>query len=236
MHQNHLLLIDDQDDKIDEADDGEGNRPVDDNNIEDRIDASKEKDDKEKGDITNVIEESDSESNFGYVHRTYRYGDAHREESECSYSESRCEDRQVVAENSEEMNEKVSSVEESIDNENVCHVRNHDFHSLFQGDGRNGTMASEEVANDGLEEVTSTSQEQEPHTPEQKSPPKPIPAPRRSMRERRVPQRYDQYVMYRLTNREVDNRLHALDALANSGVLNDMDADTAHRLISAFMK
>ena len=66
LHQNHLLLIDDQDDKTDEDDEGEGNRPVDDDKIDDRTDASKEKEDEEKGNITEVIEESDSECDFGY--------------------------------------------------------------------------------------------------------------------------------------------------------------------------
>ena len=141
LHQNHPLLIDDQDDKTDEDDEGEGNRPVDNDKIEDRTDASKEKENEGKGDITEVIEQSDSESDFGYVQRTYRYGDAHRE---CSSSESRREDRQVVVEESEEMNEKVSEVE-SIDNENGSHVQNHDFHSLFQGDGQHRTVDSKRL-------------------------------------------------------------------------------------------
>ena len=96
MHKNHLLLIDDQDDKTGEDDDeGEGNKPVDDNKIEDRTDASKEKEGDEKGYNAEVMEENDSESNFGYVDKTYLYGDAHREEYECSNIESRREDRQL---------------------------------------------------------------------------------------------------------------------------------------------
>ena len=85
---------------------------------------------------------------------------------------------------------------------------------MCQGDGQHRTEDSEKVAsnektsdqvteeeqiNDELEAVAYTRErEQELHTPEEKSPPKPIQVLRRSVRERRISQRYDQYVMYSL--------------------------------------
>ena len=192
----------------------------------------------EKSDITYVIEESDSENDCGYVPRTYHYGDAHRDESE--NTDSRSEDRQIEAEN-DRMSEQVSG--EESNNEDVVHVQNNNSHSLFQENGQNTTVASEQVVSDERTQERTTEEqkvedEMEPVSTvhrEESTTPKPIPAPRRSAREKKLPQRYDQYIMYRLSSREVDNRFHALDVLAKSGVLSEMDADTAHRLISAFM-
>ena len=237
LHQNHLLLIDDQDSEESYEDDEGEDVPVYENELDENVDASN-KQGNEKSDITYVIEESDSENDCGYVPRTYHYGDAHRDESE--NTDSRSEDRQIEAEN-DQMSEQVSG--EESNNEDVVHVQNNNSHSLFQENGQNTTVASEQVVSDERTQERTTEEqkvedEMEPVSTvhrEESTTPKPIPAPRRSAREKKLPQRYDQYIMYRLASREVDNRFHALDVLAKSGVLSEMDADTAHRLISAFM-
>ena len=209
--------------------------PVYENKSDESMNASNKKRDEEKGDISDVIEESDSENDCGYVPRTYHYGDAHSEESESN--DSRNVDRQVTKGN-DQMNEKVSG--EESNNEDVLHIQNNNFHSLFQENGQNETVASEQVASDErMIEEKKIEDEMEPVirtlNREESTTPKPILAPRRSVREKKLPQRYDQYIMYRLTNREGDNRFHALDALAKSGVLCEMDGETAQRLILAFM-
>ena len=67
--------------------------------------------------------------------------------------------------------------------------------------------------------------------------PKPVPPPRqprRPVRERRPPQKFDEYYMYQMVPK--DPKLQALDILVKSGILDEVDGETAHRLIGAIMK
>ncbi|XP_060576452.1 uncharacterized protein LOC132733789 [Ruditapes philippinarum] len=72
--------------------------------------------------------------------------------------------------------------------------------------------------------------EEHDNTEEKKAP---IPKPRKSERKKKPPDRYGEYV-YSLT-RPIDNKLHSLDTLMRSGVLNNMDSETAHRIIQSIM-
>ena len=64
---------------------------------------------------------------------------------------------------------------------------------------------------------------------------KPIPKPRRSAREKKAPDRYSEYIMYRMTEQRCDKRLQALDVIVRSGVLVEIDNDTAHKLVKAIV-
>lgn len=64
----------------------------------------------------------------------------------------------------------------------------------------------------------------------------PTPAPRRSTRERRMPKRYEDFQMYSIVTRPYDSKLQALSEVMESGILNNMDADIAKRLISSIFQ
>ena len=66
--------------------------------------------------------------------------------------------------------------------------------------------------------------------------PPPKPPERRSVRERKQPAWFDSYQMNQMVARPYDNKLMALDELMNSGILNRVNADVAHKLILAVMK
>ena len=62
------------------------------------------------------------------------------------------------------------------------------------------------------------------------------PPPRRSAREKRAPDRYNDNIMNAIIPRHVDRKIQALDSLMNSGVLSEVSAEVTHRLIQAVMK
>ena len=104
------------------------------------------------------------------------------------------------------MNEKVS--EEECNNEDVAHVQSNNSHSLFLGNGQNETFASEQFASDEKTQKRTTEEkkmedEMKPAIStfdrDESTTPKPIPVPIRSVREKTLPQRYDRYIIYRLT-------------------------------------
>lgn len=64
----------------------------------------------------------------------------------------------------------------------------------------------------------------------------PVPAPRRSSRERKPPSRFAEYHMNLVVPRPYDNKIHAMNILMSSGVLNEVDTEVAHRLLEAVMK
>ena len=63
----------------------------------------------------------------------------------------------------------------------------------------------------------------------------PVPAPRRSSRQQKLPDRYGNFIFKCINQHPIDNRLQALDELMKSGILSNMDSDTAHRIVSAIM-
>jgi len=64
----------------------------------------------------------------------------------------------------------------------------------------------------------------------------PVPFPRRSIREKKPPDRYKDYHVYAMTQRTSDPRLHALDTLMSSGILQSMDMEMTKKILEAVMK
>lgn len=60
----------------------------------------------------------------------------------------------------------------------------------------------------------------------------PVPQ-RRSVRQRKPP---DRYIMHQMTPRPYDSKIQTLNVLLDSGVLDDMDSDMAHKLLGAIFK
>lgn len=58
---------------------------------------------------------------------------------------------------------------------------------------------------------------------------------RRSARERKPVEKFDEYLMYQAVNQQVDPKLTALEELVNSGALSRMDTLTAHKILSALI-
>ena len=59
---------------------------------------------------------------------------------------------------------------------------------------------------------------------------------RRSKRDRKLPKRFDSYQMNQITSRPLDRRLHSLQILIGSGILNEMDSDMTDKVLEAVMK
>ena len=59
---------------------------------------------------------------------------------------------------------------------------------------------------------------------------------RRSTRERRLPKRFESYQMHQIVTRPIDRRLHTLQIILGSGILNEMDSDMTHTIVDAIMK
>ena len=54
---------------------------------------------------------------------------------------------------------------------------------------------------------------------------------RRSKRDRKAPKRFESYQMHQITSRPLDRRLHTLQRLLGSGVLEDIDSDMTNKLL-----
>ena len=65
--------------------------------------------------------------------------------------------------------------------------------------------------------------------------PVPVPLPRRSTRNRKLPTKFEDYQLHQMVARPYDRKLQAIDSLLKSGVLNDMDNDTAHKIIASII-
>lgn len=64
-----------------------------------------------------------------------------------------------------------------------------------------------------------------------------VPQPvRKSGRARKLPDRFDAYVMNTVPSRPVDERLHALDALMHSGVFNSLNTEMTTKILNSVMK
>ena len=60
--------------------------------------------------------------------------------------------------------------------------------------------------------------------------------PRRSTREKKIPKKYDSYIMHQVTSRPIDRRLQTLQSLLGSGVFNELDTDMTNSILDAVMK
>ena len=92
------------------------------------------------------------------------------------------------------------------------------------------------VTTDTAIEDTTYEQEAEVEKPRRKHRRLPQEPTRRSSRERKKPQKYDQYVLYGMDSRPYDARFQALQTLMSSGVLGSMDSEIARKVVSALMK
>ena len=61
-------------------------------------------------------------------------------------------------------------------------------------------------------------------------------APRRSERERKIPERYGPYISHGVQTTNKKSRLKALETLVTGGILDDMDIEIARSIINAIMK
>ena len=59
---------------------------------------------------------------------------------------------------------------------------------------------------------------------------------RRSKRDRKSPKQFDSYQMNLITSHPLDRRLHSLQILLGSGILNEMDSDMTDKVLEAVMK
>ena len=62
------------------------------------------------------------------------------------------------------------------------------------------------------------------------------PLPRRSTREKKIPKKYDSYIMHQVTSRPIDRRLQTLQSLLGSGVFNELDTYMTNSILDAVMK
>lgn len=69
---------------------------------------------------------------------------------------------------------------------------------------------------------------------ERRSPPQP--QPRKSVRARRPPKKFDDFYMNQMVARSIDNKLSALSTLVQSGVLNNLDSETAHKMALSILQ
>ena len=63
----------------------------------------------------------------------------------------------------------------------------------------------------------------------------PVPAPKRSTRQKKPPDRYGDGVAHWISPRPIDNKVKTLNELLKSGVLSNMDSESAHEIIKAIM-
>ncbi len=93
----------------------------------------------------------------------------------------------------------------------------------------NEELPSEDTLNAVRQEATGARESSQ----EAESPP--TPAPRRSERSRKLPVRFDSFQMNQMVTRPYDCKLQALETLMSSGVLNQVDAEVASRMIMNVM-
>jgi len=64
---------------------------------------------------------------------------------------------------------------------------------------------------------------------------RPVPTPRRSTRQRRLPDRYGHNIMSAMQMESTDRRLEDISALVANGVFNNMDSEAVHRILSSLI-
>ena len=60
--------------------------------------------------------------------------------------------------------------------------------------------------------------------------------PRRSTREKKLPKKFDSYIMHQVTSRPINRRLQTLQNLLGSGVFNELDTEMTNSILDAVMK
>ena len=174
-------------------------------------------------------DESDYEDGDS-VYKTHLYGDAHKsvvgaQQKEVELPHKHQEDRLEETKDDKKIAEDENS-KDDVEEEDEDHPHGAETEDELQGQ-RDGQDRTENKDTKDDEEKDAAIEHQ--HTD------LPIPAPRRSSRLRKPPDRLGDYVSKVMSPRPFDNRLHALQELMNSGIINNLDSETAHRLIAAIM-
>ena len=174
-------------------------------------------------------DESDYEDGDS-VYKTHLYGDAHKsvvgaQQKEVEMPHKHQEDRLEETKDDKKIAEDENS-KDDVEEEDEDHPHGPETEDELQGQ-RDGQDRTENEDTKDDEEKDAAIEHQ--HTD------LPIPAPRRSSRLRKPPDRLGDYVSKVMSPRPFDNRLHALQELMNSGIINNLDSETAHRLIAAIM-
>lgn len=166
---------------------------------------------------------SDEDIELAYVQRTYSGGDAHITHKKDSI----VDDKQV----SEVV---VTRVEErqSVDETQQIHtVDTPQTQNSVDTQQKDKFIVVESSAKPSEEVSTGTSVQ--PNIPVANN--RPAPALRRSVRSRRPPEWHNIYHMSQQVP-TVDIRIQIVDMLINSGVLSEVNPDTAHRLLEVVLK
>ena len=162
--------------------------------------------------------------------QTHLYGDAHKsvvgaQQKEVEVPHKHQEDRLEETKDDKKIAEDENS-KDDVEEEDEDHLHGAETEDELQGQ-RDGQDRTENKDTKDDEEKDAAIEHQ--HTD------LPISAPRRSSKLRKPPNRLGDYVSKVMSPRPFDNRLHALQELMNSGIINNLDSETAHRLIAAIM-
>ena len=238
LHRNLLLKIEGKD-RENEIEEGESHEELD-----KEIPQEKEQEKKETDhDVMRNEDLSDDED--GIVFRTFHGGDAH---NHITGTESEKKDRGVENQNIflTEAAEEMTADEES---------RNEEREDVPEVSGKvdEGTRIETERGQENVvENDTDTQQDKDKEdsneseyigqkvdstetfiqTEERNLP---VPAPRRSSRLRKPPDRFGEYVSNVMSPRPIDTKIHAVNELMKSGILNSVDTDTALKILSAIL-
>jgi len=187
--------------------------------------------------VIHVDTDTDSESDFGVerVPDTSRNGDAHGQDSLRSQ------------ENSEDKAADYSEVEpESVTNERNCtgcennnntvNNTNDSFSSLqdehtetyAEEDEEHEDIPQEEPDNDTADRFEEN-RIQEPAELNQT----PVPQSRKSTRQKKAPDRYGDWIFKPMVMKPVGEKLQTLNTLLSSVVLNELNSEMAHRIVSS---
>ena len=188
------------------------------------------------GDITESVEDSTSAETVqvsveNELEQVSRQDSTDHVNTETEVEQVSLEDQedQIGTEDPEDNRREDSVIDRSIDESEQ--PRN-------QEDDEKGAEMTEEVLEDHeveAEHETDTKElvEEERQTSDVKQTERPVPIPRRSARERKPPSKV--YLMYQMVNLHIDNKLQALENIMKSGILRQIDSDTAHRVVTAIM-
>ena len=173
------------------------------------------------GDAHNHITGSESESKEGSVESREIVLTKTTEDITVA-EESRNEDREDVTEVGEKVDKGTEETETDIGQENVVENDNDAQQDEEKEDSIESESSGQKVDNTEIEIL-----KEERNLP--------VPAPRCSSRPRKPPDRYGEFVCDVMSPRPIDTKIHAVNELMKSGILNSVDTDTAHKILLAIL-
>ena len=164
------------------------------------------------------------------VYKPHLYGDAHKsvvgaQQKEVEVPHKHQVDRLEENEDDKKIVENENG-KDDVEEEDEDHPHSEETEDELQGQ-RDGQDRTENKDTKGDEDKDAAIEHQHADLP--------ILAPRSSSRLKKPPDRLGDNVSKVLSPRLFDNRLHALQELMNSGIINNLDSEKAHRLIAAIM-